>query len=512
MSSMPQLRELNGQKVLYVDDQPFLILSFQLNCDSCYEPGEIDELMRNARLMGCNSVALLLYWRLIEPKEGQFDDSILHCMLESANRHDLRIVLVWFGSYKNATMHYAPDWVTEDHQTYRRVRCADGREIPWVACYRCDELTEKDKNAVMHVFTYLRDHDTTHRVVLFQVNNETGILGGTARCHCPVCEEEFNTKGYVQIYGDRADEAFSATQILAFQERIAQAAKEIYPLPCYMNAWLAFPSPDSVAGLTYPSGGPNYRVLDIYCQNKRYIDFVSPDIYVPGYRDFHRVCRDYKREGNPLYVAEHALGSTSRAYKNTYYAFGEFAALGMDPWAIDCAFPDVMEKPLCDAEHGRWNDEAYEMLSSYMPIRNAMIPVAKNMGTENLKYWVQEEAEVEIALDFGDIAVKVKYCSPRNGQSRGIAIRLSRTEFAVLGCNSMVAFLRNDGTPIEMLRSERGHFEGETFVKEGENTMMGQNDGKLHILMREGRVHFAQLKLEGEASGDSAIIWHVIDM
>ncbi|MDD3334426.1 MAG: beta-galactosidase [Eubacteriales bacterium] len=512
MTYMPELRELNGQKVLYVDNQPFLILGFQLNCDSCYDPDVIDKLMRNARAMGCNTVALLLYWRLIEPQESVFDYSILDSMLQSANKHDLRIVLVWFGSYKNATMHYAPDWIINDHETYRRVHAANGDEIPYVACYNCGELIEKDKRAVTNVFAHLRDKDTTQRVILFQVNNETGLLGGTSRCHCPVCEERYHEKDYPALYGQRADEAFSAECLLAFQEQIAESAKAVYPLPCYMNAWLAFPTPDSIGGFTYPAGGPNYRVLDVYVEQKKYIDFVSPDIYVPSYRDFHRVCRDYKRLGNPLYVAEHALGSTSRAYKNVYYAFGEFASLGFDPWAIDCAYPDVMEKPLCDVVHERWNDEAYEMLSSYRPIREAMIPVAKAMGTDRLKYWVQEESETDLALDFGDVFVKVSYCKPKNGQSRGMAIRLSTNQFVVLGCNSMVGFLREDGSVIEMSRSERGHFDGETFIKEGENTIMGQDHGKHRLLIREGKVHFIELNVEGKLPDSRTDIMKMVEI
>lgn len=499
MNGMPELRELNGQKVLYVDDQPFLILSLQLNCDSCYDEQTIDRLMRNARKMGCNAVALLLYWRLIEPREGAFDYSILKAMLQSAHKYNLRIVLVWFGSYKNAAMHYAPDWILNDPATYTRVIAQDGTQIPYVACYNCEALIEKDKRAVVHVFEYLKKHDADHRVILFQVNNETGILGGSARCHCPVCEEKYQAGQYEARYGNLADEAFTAEWNLKFQERIAQAAKAVYPLPCYLNAWLAFPTPDSIGGVTYPAGGPNYRVLDVYLEQKKHIDFVSPDIYATGFRDFHRICGDYKQPGNPLYVAEHALGSTSRACKNIYYAFGEFAALGIDPWAIDCAYPDMMEKPLCDLVHERWNDEAYELLTAFMPIRDAMVPIANNMGTQKLKYWVQEESETELALDFGDVFVKIQYANPQNGQSRGMAIRISESRFVVLGSNSVVAFLRPDGSVVSMSRSERGRFDGENFIVERKNSITGRADGNLRVLMRESAVCQVDLNLNAKA-------------
>ena len=492
---IPELRMLNGQKVIYCDGQPFLLLGLQMDCDSCYDAETIAKLMRNAKKMGCTAVSLLLYWRLIEPKEGLYDFSILEHMLAGARDNDLKIVLVWFGTYKNTYMHYAPDWLQEDIQRFRRVVRADGVSIPYVACSNCIATRNKDAMAVEQVFTYLRDHDIQKNVVLFQVNNETGILGGTVRCHCPTCERKFHRGGYVQQYGSRADEVFATVSNLDFQEYIAKRAKDIYNLPCYMNAWLAQPWPDCTAGNGYPSGGPNYRVMDIYRQHKHYIDFVSPDIYTPGYRDFMRVASDYKFEDNPLYIAEHALGRSSRAYKNVYYAIGEFAAIGFDPWAIDCAYPDIMEMPLCDMAHERWSAEAYDILESFVPIRDAMIPVAMHMGTNNLKYWVQEEAEQETCLDFGDVFVKVRYCNPELGQSRGMAIRLDSDRFIVLGCKSIVTFLRRDGCKIELKDSQRGRFEGMTFISERKNTIAWHETAKEVVWIKECGVSMVILAL-----------------
>ena len=484
MKKKAELRELNGRKALYVDGEPFLILGLQLNCDSCFDPVMIDRLLKNAERMGCNSVALLLYWRLIEPEEGNYDFSILQSMLDSAQKYHLKIVLVWFGTYKNATIHYAPDWVVEDRERFRRVQKQDGTELAYQACFNCEETMEKDRDAVTAVFSYLRDHDTEHTVILFQVNNETGVLGGTDRCYCEVCRRKFAEGGYTTRYPGRAAEAFLAESNLSFQEHIAESARKVYDLPCYMNAWLAFPTPSSVPGFTYPGGGPVYRVLDLFCGQKKNIDFFAPDIYTTGYRDFSRICREYSRDGNSLYIAEHGLGRNSRAYKNVYSAFGEFAAIGFDPWAIDCAFPDVMEPPLCDAVHERWNEEAYDILESYLPIRNAMIPVAESVGTSRLRYWVQEEGEKEAMFDFGDTWVQIGYsnnaqnsgsCDFQAGgaraDSRGMVIQLSEKQFLTLGCKSFVRFLDANGNPKEILRSERGHYVGRQFIPDAVNTI-----------------------------------------
>ena len=46
MSSNIELRNINGKQLIYVEGDPFLILSFQLDCDSCYDAGTIDRMMK----------------------------------------------------------------------------------------------------------------------------------------------------------------------------------------------------------------------------------------------------------------------------------------------------------------------------------------------------------------------------------------------------------------------------------------------------------------------------------
>lgn len=160
MSSNIELRNINGKQLIYVEGDPFLILSFQLDCDSCYDAGTIDRMMKNAVKMGCTGISLLLYWRLIEPEEGKYDMTILKSMLDSAAAYGLKIVLVWFGSYKNACMHYAPDWVIRDRTRFARVIKEDGSIAPFVACPNGKELLEKDIAAVSQVFLFLKSEDT----------------------------------------------------------------------------------------------------------------------------------------------------------------------------------------------------------------------------------------------------------------------------------------------------------------------------------------------------------------
>ncbi|MDE7015111.1 MAG: beta-galactosidase, partial [Kineothrix sp.] len=161
MSKAAELVKKENRELLYVDGQPFLILSFQLDCDSCYDCNTIHTLMKNAKKMGCTGISLLLYWRLVEPEEGKYRMDILRSMIDSAEELDLRIVLVWFGSYKNGCMHYAPDWVIRDRERFARARRADGSGLPFVACPNGRNLLKKDKNAVCNVFAFLKDYDSS---------------------------------------------------------------------------------------------------------------------------------------------------------------------------------------------------------------------------------------------------------------------------------------------------------------------------------------------------------------
>jgi len=74
-----------------------------------------------------NTVLAGVSWNQIEPSEGKFDFSVLDGVVRDARSHNLRLVLLWFGSWKNATSSYAPDWVKKDFKRFPRIRCGMAR-------------------------------------------------------------------------------------------------------------------------------------------------------------------------------------------------------------------------------------------------------------------------------------------------------------------------------------------------------------------------------------------------
>ena len=82
----------------------------------------------------------------IEPVEGQFDLDIVRQIVRAARERDLKLVILWFGTWKNGHMKYVPRWVKEDHERFPRVRTHDGYEIANLSTFEGETL-EADKRA-----------------------------------------------------------------------------------------------------------------------------------------------------------------------------------------------------------------------------------------------------------------------------------------------------------------------------------------------------------------------------
>ena len=51
---------------------------------------------------------------IIEPKEGKFEFSFVGQVLRGARENDMRVVLLWFGTWKSGAAHCTPSWVKQE--------------------------------------------------------------------------------------------------------------------------------------------------------------------------------------------------------------------------------------------------------------------------------------------------------------------------------------------------------------------------------------------------------------
>jgi hypothetical protein len=140
-----------SKPALRVDGLPFLVLGIQLNNSSGF-PAEMRRLAPAIARSHANTVMAPVGWESVEPVEGRFDWAVVDGLIAEARRQQVRLVLLWFGTWKNANMSYTPAWVKRDIARFPRVVDADSKPIevlsPIAAASRdADDASESRRRA-----------------------------------------------------------------------------------------------------------------------------------------------------------------------------------------------------------------------------------------------------------------------------------------------------------------------------------------------------------------------------
>src|SRR5919199_3640447 len=126
--------------------------------------------------MKLNTVVIPVYWELIEPAEVKFDFQLVDGLLQEARRHGLRLVPLWFASWKNSMSCYAPAWVKTNQQRFPRAQDRAGRGMEILSPFSRENV-EADARAFAAFMRHLREADgRDHTVIMVQVENEVGMI------------------------------------------------------------------------------------------------------------------------------------------------------------------------------------------------------------------------------------------------------------------------------------------------------------------------------------------------
>jgi beta-galactosidase GanA len=136
-----------------VDGRPFLILGGELQNSSSSSLSYMKPIWPRLKSLNLNTVLAPVSWELIEAQEGKFDFTIVDGLITAAHEHDLRIVFLWFGSWKNTYSSYAPEWVKRDTKRFPRVLLLDGRPTE-----RLSPFSETNCKAETTAFAALMRH------------------------------------------------------------------------------------------------------------------------------------------------------------------------------------------------------------------------------------------------------------------------------------------------------------------------------------------------------------------
>ena len=477
----------NSTARIVVNDRPMLMIGGELGNSSASTPEDVKRTFSHLHKLGLNTVLVPVSWELIEPQEGKYDMGTLDAILSEASRNELKVVLLWFGAWKNSMSCYAPEWFKRDVKRFPRAHTSDGKPVEEASSLSKNVL-EADKRAFCRVMEYLRDHDAEKQtVIMVQVENEIGMIEVPRDCSAdatrlyqsavpkqltdylkkhqaslhPYLKEKLQPQAKVganwaQLFGDDiyTEEIFQTWTYATYVEQIAKAGREIYNLPMYVN--VALNSRGRKPG-QYPSGGPLAHLIDLWHCGAPSIDVLGVDIYDKGIKSW---LAKYHLPNNPLFVPEIRLEDKDAMY--ALYAFGHHGAMGFCPFSIE----DYPLTTTSNAHDWKQMDLSKDdqlnvfsavgtslspLVAAYQLLRQAEPLILERQGTKDMDAVLldNEQREAEIVTPDGiRLTIKHSYTlgwepgakDAKWPETACIILRLGKEDYLVIGSGVVLTY------------------------------------------------------------------------
>ena len=479
---IPHLNKQGNTTQLIVDGKPYLILGGELGNSTFTSLEYMEPVWAKLKIMNLNTILAPVYWELIEPEEGKFDFKLLDELINESRKYNFKLVLLWFGSWKNSMSSHTPEWVKKDQERFPRVK--DDKNISHeILTPFSEENLKADLKAFQTLMKHIKEIDQyENTIIMIQPENEIGMLP-SARDYHPLAEKKFYSNVPVELIdylkknkeilvpeflevwarngfkesgtwedifgkGLHTDEIFMAWYFAKFTNEITEAGKKEYPLPMFVNA--ALNRPGRLPGSGYPSAGPLPHLMDLWKAGAPSIDFLSPDFYNP---DFKHWCELYTRQENPLFVPEHVFDKTVAA--KAAFTFGNYEGIGFSPFSIEST-ENAEDEPL---------GKMYKLIDQLTPI------ITANHGKGRIAGVLLDKENYENVVRLGKYEFTIRHSytlgyemdsKNENWDMTGaIIVQTDDNEFYVAGSGIVITFknVENENLVVGILKVDEGRFE-----------------------------------------------------
>ena len=489
-AQIPHLEKRGAATQLIVDGKPWLALAGETDNTASSDLEYMETAWPKIVKVNLNTVLVGIGWDWVEPVEGKYDFTLVDGLLDGARKHNLRLIFLWFGSWKNGLSSFAPDWVKADQKRFPRALLKNGKSVEVLTTLSQANL-DADTRAYTAFMRHLKEADTGRRTVLMiQLENEVGLIGDSrdrsaaaeAAFARPVPPElmDYLQKNKLTLWPDllklweaagaktagtwqevfgkstATDEIFMAWNYARYMDHMASAGKAEYPLPVFTNTWLVQPQ-DQAPG-DYPSGCPEPLVIDIWKAGAPAIDINAPDVHLRNFNDWSE---RFHRPNNPLFVPE-SYGDLGGA-ANAFYGIGQHAGIGYSPFGVNnpehwAEMRPGANTPVSNAIEDIPLAKAYAVLAQMTPL----ITDAQAKGTIGAAWLTTQQPRRDIALGnyVVNIDIQRNRRNPVPALGYAIVVSVGPDEYFVAGRDVQVLFTPNTPGPeiAGLARVETGKF------------------------------------------------------
>jgi beta-galactosidase GanA len=495
---IPRVIEKDGRYALMVDGAPFLMLGAQAHNSSGW-PAMLPKVWPAIENLHANTLEIPIYWEQFEPKQGQFDYTVIDTIVTQAREHRVRLDLLWFGTWKNGSQHYMPEWMKADPQRYFHLIDKNGRPADSPSPF-CTASQELDIRAFTAFMRHLKAFDPQRTVIIVQVENESGTWG-SVRDYSPAAQKLFEgpvpvdvlkamgkqggaSATWQEAFGPEAEVNFHAWAVATYVGKVAAAGKAVYPLPLYANAALRDPIKPGAPG-SYEAGGPTDNVIPIWKVAAPAIDIVSPDIYMNDPAQYLKVLELYHRDDNALFVPETSGGASVARF---FFSALGLQAIGFSPFGLD--YSNTPSVPAAAPAGGPApQDQFAPTAQNYKLIAPMMRAIASLNFAGKLQAVAEETGKPTNTLAFGPWNATVSYGAGRNNRAptgnaeptgRALVAQLGDNQFLVAGYSCRVDFRPAAADKRrQFMRVDEGTYENGVFkflrILNGDETDNGLN-------------------------------------
>ena len=496
--AQPALVKKNGTTHFEIDGKPFVMFTGELHNSTSTSESYMQEIgvwkqMKDAHF---NTVIASCNWDMIEREPGKYDFTSVDHVIRNARAHGLKVVMIWFASWKNSTSTYAPGYVKRNPKKYPLVKNEAGQTLNILSTFG-QETKNADTAAYLALMRHIREIDKDNTVIMMQVENEMGILSAKRdfsaaaekawksqvpedlmnylKAHkgklFPELEKVWAASGYKmkgtweEVFGKShqntadwkeypyyTEEIFQAYHYAKYVGEITAAGKAVHNIPMYVNNWLKQPGMGAPGG--FPCGSPQPEVIDVWRAAAPAVDFIAPDIYI---EEYEWVLSQFALSENPIFIPE-CRNDVAKAL----YAYGEYDALGFAPFGFDGPMGQPGAGGMTEAEYANLQ-KCYGLLSGmgtmltdhygsdtmrgfYVTAENPNPSI--EMGDYVLKFSSTQRMQ---ALDYGQGAEQLAADQAaldarnrNNRQSGGLIIQTAPDEFYMVAIIGMLRFAPKD--------------------------------------------------------------------